>query len=332
MTSVAIYVALAEELTYAIDEMEQHGRFAGDPRTELSRGQSKFNYSLYDFPSNRIEVSLIQGMGNVICAAHVGTSFSQKMHAGPELALLVGISGSLQKDVGLGEVIVSNLVKYYSPDKIEKIDTSHVRIDSQMRSSHMAKGKGAGPFASLAGRKAVDDRDVVHGDNAIRFLRDEIFHVDNDNTGALFVQAANDHQKKLPFKLSRGALLGSNWVVDSDTYTNYLLHKNDWTEFDYYSLNNPAEYASRCKWGDDTLLAVDMESYGFLKAVAQFSRNVTNVKAYAVRGVSDLCSGKSALDQTNKSKNRLEATRNAVYSALLLSKFHFSNRTYSYRI
>ncbi len=335
MSKYAIFVALSEEMTYAIDEMERHGSFAAPPKLEMPRGSTKFHYNLKRYQGNdyRIEVSLIKGMGNIISAAHVGTAFQKGGQLAPDIALLVGISGSLDAgSVGLGHVIVSNFVKYYSPDKIHHLDGRDVvRIDATLREKHISTGaRRTHPVGPLDDKIAVDDRDLVYGDNAIRFLRDQIYHPDPDNTGALFVKDANEHKEKLPYPLKLGTLLGSSWVVDSETYTSYLKQKNDWVDFDYYFLNDPDGFKERCRWDDEPPLAVDMESYGFFKAVAQFSKLETNVRAYAIRGISDLCADKTALDKNTKNNNRKVATENAIKTALLMIQYHIQKGTYSY--
>jgi len=334
MARFAIFVALAEEMSYAIDEMKKWGKFTSDPRIDLPRGQTKFNYNLNRFKgsNDRIEVNLIQGMGNIISAAHVGTAFLQGMSLPPELALLVGISGSLNsQNAALGDVIVSNFVKYYSPDKILHIDKAKaILVDSVMRDAHITKGsKGVKPYPEDPDKIGLDDRDLVYGDNAIRFLRDQVFHEDLDNIGSQFVSDANENPK-LPFSLRQGALLGSNWVIDSDTYTQYIVQKNDWLDFDFYFLNDPSGFTERCKWNAEEPLAVDMESYGFFKAVAQFSRRSTNVKAYAVRGVSDLCANKGHLDKAEKNVNRKVATENAIFATLLLIQYRLANSVFNH--
>ena len=96
-------------------------------------------------------------------------------------------------------------------------------------------------------------------------------------------------------------------------------------------MNDLAEYNSRCAWHDESdFIAADMKSYGFFKAVNAFSRRRAVSAAYAVRGISDLCSGKGALDKLEKNANREKAARNCVDAALRLVKFHLDGYKYSY--
>lgn len=338
MARLALFIALSEEMGYAIEEMEKFGRFLGqEPNSQLEKGQTTFQFELKKFsqPENRIEVHLIKGMGNILSAAHVGTAFGRL--GSVRLALLVGISGALDVgSVGLGDVVISNSVKYYTPDKIYHADDREkdlLPITREMRALHIQNG-GRSPLPLPAPDKALafDDRDIVHGNNVLRFLRDQVFHADHDNVGHIFVDDMTRSSKPPAYTLKSGTLLGSNWVIDSGTYSDYIKQKNEWVDFDYYYLNDRAEYHARCKWDKDVICAVDMESYGFFKAVAEFSKRVTNVKAYAVRGISDLCAGKSEEDKKHGNQNRRIATQNSTNAALSLIEYYLDSRSRSFNI
>lgn len=327
MAKLAMFVALSEEMGYAIEEMRKFGRFVGpDPEAQMRNGQTKFQFEMKKFPQreNRIEVHLIRGMGNVLSAAHVGTAFGSEDSV--RFALLVGISGSLdENEAGLADVIVSNSVKYYSPDKLYNFssgDRKVVPITRDLRDAVIERGVPLESVVSLSADAeiAVDDRDFVYGDNLLRFLRDQVYHEDPDNIGHLFVDELSNNNN-CSYKIRSGTILGTNWVIDSATYVDYLKQKNDWVNFDYYFMNSKDEYNSRCKWDSEKIVAVDMESYGFMTAISTFSKRFTNVKAYSVRGISDLCAGKSSFDLKRKNENRMLAAKNGVNAALRLFQY-----------
>ena len=122
MSKFAIFLALPEELDHAISVLERYGEFSGDIK-EKDAGQFRFRYNLSSHAQteNRGTVCLINGMGNSRSAAFVGNELSSGPLNGPrpEIAILVGISGSLDPSTAdLTDVVISSHVKHYHPDKL----------------------------------------------------------------------------------------------------------------------------------------------------------------------------------------------------------------------
>lgn len=337
MGKIALYVALTEEMKYAVAEMGRFGKFnaaTADPINEMLRGRTRFSFHFDDFPrpEDNIEVHLIGGMGNILTAAHVGTSFSENDSV--RFAVLIGISGAMPgSGLGLGDVILGNSVKYYSPDKIydikkKKEEGKAKKIDKKTRELFLQKD--ADILKEFEERHddciLYDERDETRSENVIRFLRDTIYHEDQSDYGYNFLRDIKRSSIPTEYKLSSGMFLGTNWVIDSESYANYIVDKDLYNCFDYYFINKKSEYDQRCKWHPDRVSAADMESYGFFKAIEMFSRKRANVKAYAVRGISDLCAGKSDLDITSNNSFRDAATTNCTNAAMRLLRYYLKEQ------
>ena len=119
-----------------------------------------------------------------------------------------------------------------------------------------------------------------------------------------------------------GWLLGSHHVVDSAEYRDYLVEKNLETELDVHRQKGDAD---RVRWEDSPILAVDMESYGVLRAV-ETARTTPDLEGgcsnlfggVIVRGISDICEYKGDLDKETGNAIRRVAAANATEVALSL--------------
>ena len=168
--AIVVFVALPEEMAYAVAELNKHGEVLNVPDVDaaIKKGHTNFWFQP-TFPSPEIRLSLIKGMGNVLSAAHVGAAFSEK---GPvDLALLAGISGSLDRDkADIGDVVISDTVKYYAPDKIFNLEgVGQIPLTKDLREAYIAAGtRGTSPLGVIPpGSIGFDDRDVVHGSNVL---------------------------------------------------------------------------------------------------------------------------------------------------------------------
>ena len=324
----AIIVALEEELSNAFDCLAGHGRFLA-PKQSLKEGQTNFRYKLNDGLGKgshvECEIFLINGMGNVAASAFVGRSF---LNFEPDLLISVGISGSLNpNDVRLEDVVISNQVKYYAPDKIGEFSSTDkfTPIDS------------ASTAKLESGEYHIDKRDIL--DNVyLRYIREHIvlseFSPDLDLFLDFRQDAANDASVLMRgASLVRGTILGSHWVVDSDKYAQYLHWKNGNSDLDFYKLNKPAEYAQRCTWGDSGLHAVDMETYGFFKALHFLNKTRRHkVPGFAIRGISDYAAGKSELDVKSGGSHRAKAVENAMLVTIEFLRFFAAQNSVEGRV
>lgn len=324
----AIIIALEEELSNAFDCLENHGKFFA-PKQSLKEGQSNFQYLLRDGQTEGLsypcEIFLINGMGNVAASAFVGRS----MNFDPSILISVGISGTLMPDeISLEDVVISNQVKYYAPDKIGEFTSPDDVIVAPV--SDTAPGE-------VDGKYRVDERDLF-GSVYLRFVREHIILKEFSPVLDAFL-----HRRSQPEavesvlqkngKLVRGTILGSNWVVDSKKYADYIDWKNQKSHLDYYKLNKPQEYLERCSWGQSDLHAVDMETYGFFKALDFFNKTrELKIPGFAIRGISDKAAGKSDLDDQSGGSHRAKAVENAMLVTIEFLRFFFREKKKSGRI
>lgn len=320
MSKFAIFIALPEELDAAISVLSNYGSLDGE-MSDVTAGQRIFDYQL-DSPKGSIagQVYLIRGMGNTKSAAFVGSSLD--IGAPPEHALLIGISGSLcPGKVGLGHVVMSSHVKHYSPDKVKCFSAKSLKEIPSASASDICDPESRAQSSDFRekGKILIDGRDKILDKSHYRYLRQRIFRNNEQRELKKFLKShgsviSGDDGRK--YELHHGAILGSNMVIDSEEYVEYLLQKNFCDDVDFYKLNHPDEHKERCVWDESDLLAVDMESYGFFSAFSDFQYYSSSVRAVAFRGISDLAFGKGDLDGKSKGEHRRQATKNAVATAL----------------
>jgi len=322
VASIALLIALPEEREYF------HEVISG--RSNWTPGAQRESYfCIFASPHGdvRVAVKTLHGMGQI--EAILGTS-SIINTCSPDLAIMVGIAGSLDPDkVGLGDVVVSNQAKYFASDKVAKADARYVFGDETVLKNQRGNGK-----------IVVDGRDRFLSDSFLRYERNFVESLDVD----LLLSTAEQRFGKCPLKqlsptdmppdigslpssqrmrkVHAGWLLGSHHVVDSLEYRTYLVEKNEKLSLDVHRQKGDHE---RVKWKSGQLLAVDMESYGMLRAV-ELSSKATPMQGgcanliggIAVRGISDLCEHKDYLDQASKERFRKLAAQNATEVCLTL--------------
>ena len=321
MSDFAIFIALPEELGVAIDVLRANGEFSGEI-SDIEAGQRTFLYELGPGLGNGKsgEVFLIRGMGNTKSAAFVGASLARDTP--PRHALLVGISGSLSPDkVKLGDVVISSHVKYYAPDKIKDFSDGDLKILSADEARKVCDPKSAQQVKDFRdGKKPLlDGRDVLFSNSFFRYCRSRIYrNAEETNIDRFMKLRRNEFGESRAdgYFLHSGAVLGSNMVLDSKAFVDYIVQKNYCDDMDFYRLNSQHEFGERCSWDSSDLLAVDMESYGFFSAFEDMRDFSTVVQAVAVRGISDLAAGKSELDMGAKGQHRKLATTRAVQVAI----------------
>ncbi|MDC7675161.1 5'-methylthioadenosine/S-adenosylhomocysteine nucleosidase family protein [Asticcacaulis machinosus] len=269
-----------------------------------------------------ISVQGLKGMGNI--EAVLGTTeATTRLH--PDLVILVGLGGSLHPEkVQLGDVILSNQAKLYMSDKVADIGAKK-------------QGKNRYRFSDAPDQGAaliVDKRDKFMDSS---FFRYERRFIESEGTHDLLGKAEHDlctdltwmnrvpdavvpDKYKAAYSARSGGAIHSGWllassqVVDSAEFRDYLLDKNTSLHLDIHMQTAEPD---RSHWKAGEILAVDMESYGVLKAVETLRVNIGNtVGGIVVRGVSDLCEEKVGTDDLSGNATRLVAVQNASEATL----------------
>lgn len=339
MLRTVVLVPLHEEMAYIDGLLTRPGRPGLSVRrtmpVEFEPGADRTDYLLIRASRTTHHITVLvldtkkrHVMGNISTAATALKTFTA---LGPQVVFLVGLAGSMASEsVRLGDVVVSTSAKFYSPDKVRKInDADEVFVEPGLTVEEMLAGGG--------GRIVIDARKRILGDEYFRFRRDKvrceaaqerqvgyknhlelhpITHLSPINADTLKNLASDqivNHQPQVHF----GTILGSEWVVDSSAYKKFLVDRNTDERLDYYvqkDMKNAkpgveGEGRRRNSWDPSALLAVDMETYGFLKASQEFS---PQLQAFSVRGISDLADRKSELDGATQEVIRKMSVENAA--------------------
>jgi purine-nucleoside phosphorylase len=304
-------------------------------------------------PSNR------QAMGNIISSARVA---GQLFHIQPRHVMLVGLAGSLDAgNVRLGDVVVSNSAKYLRPDKCVTIDDTLAFANGHaLRSS---------PYPKSGDKIQVHEMKKAGSQSVFRLRRDHVRYQPSETKMQPYAlamskqalsraalkppRAALDYMLSVPAslavdkagqpiphavyelpKIHFGDILGSEWVIDSEEYANFVVERNSDDAWDWYSQKDAIELAEyraglrsevigegklRNEWEKSSpLYAVDMETYGFMKVAVELHRTGRYVPntAFAIRGISDLARRKADLDRSSGGEIRKIAVRNALTVAL----------------
>ena len=326
IATVLIVLALPEERDYFLSVVQRRPKWTcGSAR---SRSIAEFRSS---FGRVRVIIQTLVGMGNI--EASLGAS-SAIATVSPDLAFLVGLAGTLDPvEVQPGDVVVSNQAKLYSGDKIR---------------TFTAKPNGGRRFRykdePTSGQNEIilDRRDSFMSNSFIRYERKVVESTPTDDIistaeiGTAFQEVGlkrippefvpsryrNVYRQRAAVRTHLGWLLASSHVVDSAEYRDYLVEKN--TDFGT-DVHRQTGDADRVRWKDGKLLAVDMESYGFLRAVEllrtthQTNGGVPNLLGgIVVRGISDCCEEKTESDTGSGEETRKAAVENATEIALRL--------------
>lgn len=332
----AIFVALPEELQHAVSVLKRHGTITGDPASGAFHYIYTFRGVSAGFAEEDVDLFLISAMGNVSSAAFVSAAVSKRSY---ELAVLAGISGSLDEGaLALSDVLVSNHVKHHFVDKVfdiskDDVDNGRIRFaDSSLTDDDFDRMVSSRPTETMI---LNPDDTLLRSRSAARFRRDKIVFDPSTTLIAEFLRsrsavAANaENPRHSKHKVCTGCILGTNYVVDSENFVRYLHWKNANENRDYSVIHNPREAGQRNFWDKSPILAVDMESYGFFKALSWIGGR-TQIPGVAIRGISDLAHGKGDLDKATKGVVRRTAVENAVTVTLeLLQHYYQQNVTVS---
>jgi nucleoside phosphorylase len=336
---IALVLALPEERDYFHSEIiRRPGWTASTPRQRFVCDYASTHGNV------RMTVQTLDNMGHI--EAVLGTT-SIIGATSPNLVVMLGIAGSLQPNVvGLGDVVVSNQVKYYASDKVADCN-SFMGINGKY-----SFGKREDLNAARKnGKIVVDERDrfLKHS-----FLRYERNFIESTSMHGIISESEKVLKRARLAQISKitlpqsvlnldsnsrdravhfGWILGSNHVVDSAEYRDYLNDKNGLLDMDVHRQKGDAE---RVKWTTGDLMAVDMESYGLLKAVEKARTTPSSdggcqtlFGGLTVRGISDVCEFKNDLDERTSNEIRRIAVANATEVALtLLESIDYDRLTY----
>lgn len=127
MADFVIFVPLQEEMRYAYEQMEKLGGECFQPYDSAITSYS-FDYRDEKRQPAVVEFFVIGDMGNLRTASRLAACLSQI--SGAHAIFLLGIAGSMDRKIGLGDVLVGTAVKTFYPDKVAKIDpTIHDFVD-----------------------------------------------------------------------------------------------------------------------------------------------------------------------------------------------------------
>lgn len=318
---VLVIVPLLEERDYFYETIKGRSGWS-PPRT--TRETMQFDFHEGDREAG-VVVKTIAKMGHLDTILALNAAV---VPFSPQLVILLGLAGSMDPHVvGLGDVVISNQVKIYAANKIGTISQDETQKPTY-------KFFPIPPPASVDNCIIVDDRDRVQAYSYMRYERDfvestsvdhalstlerrltsgELSPVPNDMVPTNFRSYKSMNRNR---EIHYGWMFGSNHVVDSKEYRDYITEKNADDTFDIYK---QLKELDKMRWKEGRLLAVDMESYGFLKAVETLRRlpasqggsNVL-VGGIVVRGVSDMAEAKAATDRNSKHEIRRISVGNAA--------------------
>lgn len=340
LANILIIIALAEERLEFRDVALRRKNWT------LQRDERRFacTYNSRGGPV-RVAVRTLEMMGHIEAANDTASAIPL---VGPQLVILVGLGGSMEpRHVGLGDVVVSNKVKFFSADKV----CDGGEFGGSEGSEYIFGTKEDLEGARRSGKIVVDRRDrilqrsflryqrrVVHCESTDDILQDvesnfdcsRLSQIDKGKLPKIF-EALPSSERLREIHLG-GWILGSDHVVDSAEYRDYLNEKNVELELDIH--RQKSEF-KRADWVDGKLHAVDMESYGVLRAAKTAIRparlgGVPHLNgALVVRGISDLAEGKGALDRVMTKEDAVYFRRLAVQNAAEVTFQLIENIDYS---
>jgi nucleoside phosphorylase len=312
-----VFVALAEEMKSIYNLITASKR--GECRRTFSEKRKSYFFELELRSGLKIDVEFLvmSAMGNLSTASYMASTLVTRR---PNICVLVGIAGSLDPtEFKLGDVIISTSAKFYSPDKVKELAVEKERFSNDTNPHPDANieidvRKKVMDRSFFRFRRQVVERDVSYRhaegyvkywDNLSRGSRPKLEGVDQsilaDPQGRLANQVPTIHV---------GSVLGSDWVIDSQEYVDFIRQRNIFCDQDYYKQKANGEFEKRNSWNKDDVAVVDMETWGFLNMAEAASEK--HVHFFSVRGVSDFSSNKSWLDDTSESEVRRIAAANAM--------------------
>jgi nucleoside phosphorylase len=310
-----------EEMRYVYAEMKSLG---ADCRMALQDGVLDYKFSWVNKLREPISITFIVvgDMGNLRTAL-IAAPWINRLR--PDMCFLIGIAGSMCEEVRVGDVVVATSAKTYYPDKVREIDAARHVFGSAMDSPP------SGPPFHLDDRKRYMRtsffryrRDYVRLAPSSLKADDYITHIQNHGPPPLL--ALTDQEvpglpgdvENLNPRISYGTIFSGEMVVDSQEYIDFIVSKDASDSQDLYTQMG-VSFGHRFI---APLLAVDMESYGFLKLAWNMvptidgQRGADAMHTFSVRGISDKASQKEVLDLATNDGARRVAVVNAVRVAV----------------
>ena len=325
-----IFVPLREEMSHVDTVARSLGYSHARGKFDQRAPNHTYTYTRPNRERATVTFVVLGDAGNTRAAASVAAAFDLFR---PQVILLAGLAGSLDPaQARLGDVFVIDMAKMLYADKIKELDPTHELLGPQAS----IPADGIAPD----GRRMFDERKAVMGDgNVLRYRRD----LASDAAGGIMVanymnglgsrqplalEAVTDQVLGLlpPGEVARyvntkpgvrsGVVLASEMVIDSQPYIDFVQERNADESAGWYAVHGGPEASARNPWITGDLPIVDMESYGFFKFAETMVRSGVTLRAFAVRGVSDLAADKAVLDKSSKDQVRAIAARNATVVAL----------------
>jgi len=345
ISNTLVLVPLREEMSYIHSRIIGAGAVLLQPVVfDVNQNDFIYQIKLSDNSIEGLQFSIMDrnnrdAMGNISTAAIASAIITADY---PNIVFLVGLAGSVDSStVRLGDVVVSSSAKFIAPDKIRKLSSAtDVVVNMTGQQVQSLRAQHSGMFV-------IDDRKVYLGDHYFRFRRDVAscslsttrlagyqIHLRRNGLDGLdpvgdsaLAGLENDTVERVRNDNPRvhfGSILGGEWVVDSARFVDFLRERNDRMDVDYYTqkealgtrTGSPTEGAKRNRWDPNPILAVDMESYGFLKSVSAIAERGIGLQAFTVRGISDLAAGKAELEKVTGDGVRKIAVHNAAHVAI----------------
>jgi nucleoside phosphorylase len=335
------FVPLANEMLYINERL-----MSRDPPAAYKSGRFDIQRPshTYEIRTGKVGQSFnvkffrLSGMGNIGTAAFVTSVLQQE---DSKAAFIVGIAGSIDLDVvGLGDVVVATSARYLGPDKVQGLrskteafhDRDAVEPEAKADVRPIDVRKRIGKESWLRFRRDAIEFDNGSRDKINAYLEDRQIGDDprlSTVSAKIEIEADEggeartvDFSNTAP-KIVSGAILGSEWVVDSREFLGFLMDRTDKDTEDWYKRYGGKEGEERNFWLADDTLALDMETYGFFTALKTLAaRSVTRPHGYAFRGISDPCKDKHALDGATKEEVRRIAAHNAIDSMVSFIEYY----------
>lgn len=325
-----VFVPLQEEMKYAYNYMDSlpgaYTLLPYDPAHE----SYLFHYTRPNRTPGEVTFVLLGDMGNTFALGRIAPYLAEIR---PHASFLVGLAGSIDPNINLGDVIVSSRSKAIFPDKIKTLNPSKEEVADRasMAIPHPNNSKvwvdsrkvvfSGGSFLRFRRATARSPKSEMLLARYAAYLRGAQLPLDAIST----VNIPNLDQKleNAAPKVREGTILGSDMVVDSKDYLAFVRERDRDASADVYNQKAQGTHP-RQKWFAASLNAVDMETFGFLQLAAQ-ERKFTDLYL-TVRGISDLAAGKEELDVATADQVRDIAVQNAVKVAIDLLNYVIDNK------
>ena len=344
MGSALFTIAIPQEMQFIHEYLSENG---GETVTPFHKGRSHYTFT-YTLPNGEdIDLSfhVMNEMGNVASASISQTGISQ---AQPYYCFLLGIAGSIDEVARLGDVVIATSVKHLSPDAVKKI-TSSVEFALKADEAGIVENLSAEISSEKTKKILIDPRKKLLESSYLRYIWRSVDRASSQFIADDYLNYFGKLKRKPPLKpvtssdipnlnpnndnplpsVHRGTILGSDSVVDSDEYVKFIKDRDATPERSLYYYKSPEEAANRTRWFPAPLLAVDMETYGFFRMAQELFGNRAVPGFFSIRGISDLASDKSQLDDNTEGSIRRKATENALIVALDMLYFLVKNRARS---